>query len=79
METPIFRIIVGDKYFAGEISVDVKPIQRPAEPLLEEDEFDSMPIEKINQYLREHGYDQPTRQAFIEYQCLKCGRRMNEL
>jgi hypothetical protein len=41
----------------GKVSVDVKPIQRPAEPFLEEDEFDSMPIEKINQYLREHGYD----------------------
>jgi len=41
----------------GKVSVDVKPIQRPADPSLEEDEFDSMPIEKINQYLREHGYN----------------------
>ena len=36
---------------------DVKPVQRPADPSLEEDEFDTMPIEKINQYLREHGYN----------------------
>jgi len=42
---------------AGKVSVDVKPIQRPADPSLEEDEFDSMPIEKINQYLREHRYN----------------------
>ena len=42
---------------AGKVSVDVKPVQRPADPSLEEDEFDSMPIEKINQYLREHGYN----------------------
>ncbi len=41
----------------GKVSVDVKPVQRPADPSLEEDEFDSMPIEKINQYLREHGYN----------------------
>ena len=41
----------------GKVSVDVKPIQRPADPSLEEDEFDSMPIEKINQYLGEHGYN----------------------
>ena len=46
-----------DAVSAGKVSVDVKPIQRPAEPFLEEDEFDSMPIEKINQYLREHGYN----------------------
>ena len=32
-------------------------IETPVETTLEEDEFDSMPIEKINQYLREHGYD----------------------
>jgi hypothetical protein len=42
---------------AGKVSVDVKPVQRPADPSLEEDEFDTMPIEKINQYLREHGYN----------------------
>ena len=46
-----------DAVSAGKVSVDVKPVQRPADPSLEEDEFDTMPIEKINEYLREHGYD----------------------
>lgn len=46
-----------DAVSADKVSVDVKPVQRPADPSLEEDEFDSMPIEKINQYLREHGYN----------------------
>lgn len=54
-----------DAVSAGKVSVDVKQDLSDAEcehvnikgPHSSEPDFDKMPIEKINQYLREHGYD----------------------